>query len=31
MYDHSSDDVVLDLSSLEYNDYNEFMEVVKCT
>ena len=36
-YNHSSDAVVLVLSSLEYNendyirDYDEFMEVVKCT
>lgn len=35
-YDHSSDAVVLVLSSLDYNendyirDYDEFMEVVKC-
>ena len=36
-FDHSSDAVLLVLSSLEYNeedyirDYDEFMEVVKCT
>ena len=36
-FEHSSDAVLLVLSSLEYNesdyirDYNEFLEVVKCT
>lgn len=36
-FDHSSDAVLLVLSSLEYNeldyirDYNQFLEVVKCT
>ena len=36
-FDHSSDAVILVLSSLEYNeedyirDYDKFMEVVKCT